>query len=96
MMGMFGREAATLHFSIGYHQNHLTASFNLNQLELYTMKILIRIRPNKWLNQERRLQPIVNQWVDKWREGLSDLQKFNRRMFPSGNTQRVQALLLTE
>jgi hypothetical protein len=40
MMGMFGREAATLHFSIGYHQDHLTASFNLNQLELFTKKKL--------------------------------------------------------
>jgi hypothetical protein len=37
---MFGREAATLHFFIGYHQNHLTASFNLNQLELFTKKKL--------------------------------------------------------
>ena len=60
------------------------------------MKNVIRIRPNKWHNQERRLQPIVNQTVDKWREGLRDVQKLNRRMFPSGNTQRVQALLLTE
>jgi hypothetical protein len=41
MMGMFGREAATLHFSIGYHQNHLTASINLNQLEPFTKTKLI-------------------------------------------------------
>jgi hypothetical protein len=65
MMGMFGREAATLHFSTGYHQNHLTASFNLNQLELFTKKKLT-------------------------------LFLLHRRMFPSGNIQRVQALLLTE
>jgi hypothetical protein len=65
MMGMFGREAATPHFSIGYHQNHFTASFNLNQLELFTKKKLTRFL-------------------------------LHRRMFPSGNTQRVQALLLTE
>jgi hypothetical protein len=30
MMGMFGREAATLPLPIGYHQGHLTASFTLN------------------------------------------------------------------
>ena len=65
MMGMFGREAATLHFSIGYHQNHRTASFNLNQLELFTKKKFT-------------------------------LFLLHRRMFPSGITQRVQALLLTE
>jgi len=33
MLGMFWQEVANLHFSIGYHQDHLTASFNLNQLE---------------------------------------------------------------
>ncbi len=36
MIGMFCREVATLDFSIAYHQDHLTASFNLNQLEPFT------------------------------------------------------------
>jgi hypothetical protein len=40
-MGMFWQEVATLHFSNGYHQNHLTASFNLNQLEPFTKTKLI-------------------------------------------------------
>jgi len=33
---MLCREVATLHFSIGYHQDHLTPSLNLNQLEPFT------------------------------------------------------------
>ena len=36
MMGMFGRKVTTLHFPIGYHQDHLTESFNLNHLEPFT------------------------------------------------------------
>jgi len=41
MMGMFRREVATLQFSIGYLQNYLSASFNLNQSEPFTKTMLI-------------------------------------------------------
>ena len=40
MMGMFCWEVANLHLSIGYHQDHLASSFNLNQLEPFTKKKL--------------------------------------------------------
>jgi len=33
---MFWQEVATLHFSIGYHPDHLTAFFKLNQLEAFS------------------------------------------------------------
>jgi hypothetical protein len=36
MMGLFCREVATLHFSFGYQQDHLTASYNLIQSEPFT------------------------------------------------------------
>jgi len=45
MMGMSCREVATLHFSFRYQQDHLTASFNLNQLEPFTKTKLTQFFP---------------------------------------------------